>query len=146
RVHVGCGFSWRSARRYFSRVQNIHNVIALLVQLSLSKIGKQALVAAMSVYDYDFSTAIAGHLVGSLLQKRELDLWTVRHRPRLMPGFEDLAEIIFRENKRVLLLRRMQGNLANIDQVIAQRQVRAIFFQDSDGQNANALGLLYAGA
>ena len=59
-----------------------------------------------------------------------------------MFGFENLAEVILRKNDGELLLRRLQGRMAHIEEIRAQREMRAVFFKNAKRQQTSALGLL----
>src|SRR5579862_7801095 len=102
-------------------VENIDDVIVRLVELSLREIGKQAVVAAVSVDDQNFLAAVAGHLVGGFLQQCELQAAAVGHGSRFVTRFGDLAEIIFGEDNSIFLLGGMQRGVADIQQVGAER-------------------------
>jgi hypothetical protein len=56
-------------------------------------------------------------------------------------GFEDLAKIIFRENDGELLLDGMERSIANVEKIGAKRKMRAVFFENAERKNADALGL-----
>ena len=62
-----------------------------------------------------------------------------------MFGFEDLAEIVFREDDGVLLGGAMEDGVANIDQVRTEGKVGAVLFDDAEGEDADALGLVKGG-
>src|ERR1700746_1246378 len=119
---------------------NIDNVIVRLVELCLREIGKQAFVAAMAVDDENFSAAVAGHFVGGFLQKIQLNLPTVGDGAGFVLGFEDLPEIIFRENNGEFFFRGVQRGVANVDQIGAEGKMRAVLFQNAEGEDAGALG------
>jgi hypothetical protein len=61
------GFLGRTARLAAFAIQNIQNIVVRAVELRLSKVGKQMLIAAMTVDDDYLFTAVAGHLVGGFL-------------------------------------------------------------------------------
>lgn len=103
------------------------------------------IVAAVAVDDDDLPAAVAGHLIGGFLEEFELQFRAVSHRAGFMPGFEDLAEVVFGKDDRVLLPGTVKRGVADIDQIRAQRQMRPVLLDDAKGQQACALGLLNRG-
>ena len=101
-------------------------------------------ISAMTVHNENFFATVSGHLVGRLLQQIHLHMRAVGDSAGLMLRFENLAEIIFGENDSVFLLRRMQRDITNIDQIGAERQLRSMFFENSKWQHTSALALLDA--
>ena len=59
-----------------------------------------------------------------------------------MLGFENLAEVVLGEHDRKLILRGVQRNVADIDQIVAERQMRSVLFEDPEGQQTSLLRLL----
>jgi len=57
-------------------------------------------------------------------------------------GFENLTEIILGKNDGEFLLGCAQGRVPNVEKVRAEGQMRAMLFQDAEGQQAGAFGLL----
>src|SRR5208337_561627 len=96
--------------------------------------------AAVAVDDQDLLASIARHLVGGFLQQGELHAAAVGHGSGLVACLGDLAEVIFREDHRVFLLGRMQRRVSHVKQIGADRQVRAVLLQNSERQQARALG------
>src|SRR5581483_12133688 len=96
----------------------------------------------MSIHDDDLLASIAGHLVGGLLQQVELQVGTVRNCAGLMFSLEDLPEVVLGEYDGILLLGSMQGDIANVEQISSERQMRAVLFQDAEGQKACTLRLM----
>src|SRR5438128_10678408 len=66
----------------------------------------------------------------------------VCHGSGLVFGLENLAEVVLRKDHCVLLVGSVQRGIAHIKQISAQRQVRAMFLQNAERQQACALGLL----
>ncbi len=77
---------------------NIDDVVVWFVELRLREIREKALVATVAVDDKNFFAAVAGHLVGGFLQEIQLNLPAVGDGAGFVFGFENLSEIIFREN------------------------------------------------
>src|SRR5580698_3739391 len=100
----------------------------------------------MAVDDEDLLASIAGHLVGSLLQKIELQMSAVGNGSRLVFGLENLPEVILRKDHRIFLFRGMQGCITHLEQIRPQRQMCAMLLQDAERQKAGALRLLNGGA
>ena len=94
---------------------------------------------AVAVDDQDFLAAVAGHLVGGFLQQGELQVAAVGHGAGLVPRFSDLAEIVFGEDDGVFLLGGVQRGVADVEQIGTERQVRAVLFEDSEGEQARSL-------
>ena len=139
RVQVDRVLLHRAARRRLMPPLHVNHIIVSLLQLCLRKIRQQVFVPAMPIYDDDFLTAVARHLVGRFLQELQLQLGAVGHRARFMPGLEDLPEIILRKYHRVFLFRRVQRRVAYIQQIGPQRQMRSMFFQNAERQQAGAV-------
>src|SRR5712692_11041248 len=97
------------------------------------------LVASVAVDDNYFLAAIARHLISSFLQQFQLQARAIRDGAGFVLGFEYLAEIILGKYDRVLLLSTVQRCMPHIEQIGAQRQVRAVLLQDAKGQQASAL-------
>ena len=96
----------------------------------------------MAVHDQNFLAAVARHLVCGFLQKIQLKMRAVCHGSGLVFGLENLAEVVLRKDHCVLLVGSVQRGIAHIKQISAQRQVRAMFLQNAERQQACALGLL----
>ena len=47
-------------------------------------------------------------------------------------GFKNLAEIIFRKNDCVLLFGGVQRGVADVQQIGAERKMRAVFFENAE--------------
>src|ERR1700722_10257249 len=62
--------------------------------------------------------------------------------PRFVPRFEDLPKIILGKNYGVFLLRRILSNIADVQQVSSERQMRTMLFQNPERQKTSSLGLL----
>ena len=60
----------------------------------------------------------------------------------LLARFEDLAEVVLGEDDGVLLLHGVRHGEAHVEQVGAERQMRAVLFDDAEGQHADALRLV----
>ena len=105
----------------------------------MGEIGQQAVVAAVPVHDNDLLAAIPRHLVRRLLQQLQLEAATVRDGPRLMLRFEDLTEVVLGKHDGVLLLRRIDRDVAHVDEIVAERQMRAMLLHDAERQEAGAL-------
>jgi len=56
--------------------------------------------------------------------------------------FKNLTEIVFRKRRTgVFLLDRMERGVADVEEIGAERKMRAVFFKNAEGKNANAFGL-----
>lgn len=117
-----------------------------LFELRLREKGKKAFVAAVAVDDDDFLAAVAGHFVGGFLEKFELEFAAVSDGAGFVFGFEDLAEEILREDDSVFLFGGVQRGVADVEQVRAEREMRAVLFENAEGEQASALGLGDGGA
>ena len=60
----------------------------------------------------------------------------------LLLRFEDLAEVVLGEDDGVFLLHGVHHGEANVEQIGAERQVRAVLFDDAEGQHAHPLRLV----
>ena len=96
----------------------------------------------MAIHDENLPTTVAGHLVNSLLQQFELQVCAVSNGPRLLPRFEDLAEVVFRKHHRIFRGGGTQRGVAHVNEIRAQRQMRAVLFKNSERQQAKAFGLV----
>ena len=96
----------------------------------------------MPVHDHDLLAPVARHLIGRLLQQIKLHVHAVGDGSRLLPRLRDLSKVVRGKDHRVLLLRAMFHRITNVDQVRAQRQMRAMLFNDPEGQHAHALRLV----
>ena len=61
-----------------------------------------------------------------------------------MPRFGNLSEIILGEDDGVFLLGGVQRGIADVEQVGAEREMRSVFLQDAEGQQARALRAMNA--
>ncbi len=86
----------------------------------------------MAADDDDLLASVARHLGGGLLQQFQLQARAVGNGARLVLGFVDLAEVIFRKNDRVFLLRGLESRVTNVDQVRTHWAGRAVLFDDSE--------------
>ncbi len=123
--------------------EDINHIIVRGGELGLRKVGKQVLVAAMAIGDNNFLAAVSRHLVGSFLQKLELNFRAVSYRAGFVARFENLSKIIFGEDNGKLLLRGGERNVPDIEQVGAEREVGAVFFENSNRKYASELSPLY---
>ena len=71
-----------------------------------------------------------------------MQLHAVGDSSRFVLGFKNLSEIILWKDDSELLLRRVQGGMAHVEKIRAQRQMWPMFFQDAEWKQARALGLL----
>ncbi len=143
RRRIGLGF--RAARRGARDALHVDDVIMRRVELRLGEEGQQAVVAAVPVHDDDLLAAVAGHLVGRLLQQLELQAAAIGNRPRLVLRFEDLAKVIIGEHDGVFLLRGIERDVTHVEQIVPERQMRSVLFQDAEWQETGALRLGDAG-
>ena len=97
-------------------------------------------VSAVAVDDEDFLAAIARHFTGGLLEQLQLEFHAVGDGSGFVLGFKNLPEVVLRKNDGVLLLGRLQGSLPHIEKIRAQRQMRPMFFQDAERQQARTFG------
>src|SRR5947209_11296680 len=121
--------------------EHVDDVVVRGGELRLSEKGQQALVTAVSVDEYDFGAAVACHLISGFLQQVKLQVERIGDGAGLVLGFEDLSEVVGREDNRVLLLRRLRDGGADIEEVGAEGKVRSVFLDNADGQDAGALCL-----
>ena len=96
----------------------------------------------MAVDDEDFLAAVARHLLHRFLQERELRGQAVGNGSGLLLRFEDLSEVVLGEDDGVLLLHGVHHREADVEQVGAERKMRAMLFDDADGEHADALRLV----
>ena len=94
----------------------------------------------MSVRQNDLGKAIASELITGLLQEFPLQLGAVRYRPGLVFCLEDLSEEVLWKDNAILALRRTQDGLSHGEKVRSEWQVRAVFFENADGDNTDASG------
>src|SRR5207245_2767279 len=120
--------------------QHVHDVIMRRLELRLREKGEQAVVAAVTVHDDDLLAAIAGHLVGRFLEQLELQSPAVGHRARFVLGFEDLPEVVLRKNDGVFLLGGIECDVAHVEQIVAQGQVRPMLLHDAEWEQTSTLG------
>src|SRR5258705_4887747 len=119
---------------------NIDDVVVRAIKLRLREIGKKTLVAAVAVDDKNFLTAIAGHFVSGFLKKVELYLAAVSDSAGLVLGFENLSEIILREDHSIFLVSSRQRSVEHVQQIGTEGQMGAMLFQNADGEQASSLG------
>ncbi len=105
---------------------------------------KQMVVPAMPIHDENFLASIASHFIGCLLQQFQLQLGAVSQSSRLVFRFKDLTEVVLGKNNRILLLDAVLDGMADIDEIVAKRQVRTMLFDDPERQYACALPFLKA--
>lgn len=127
-------------------VEDVNDIVAGLIEQSLREEGKEMLVAAVAVDNDDFLAAVAGHLVGGFLKELELEAARVSDRAGFVPGFENLAEIVFGEDEREFLLRGLQGGVADVEEIGSEGQMRAVLFENAEGEEADTFGLGDGGA
>ena len=77
-------------------------------------------------------------------KQRELQVAAVGHGSGFVAGFGDLAEIVFGEDDGVLLLGGVQRGVAHVEQIGAERQVRAVLLQDAEREQAGSLRAMNA--
>ena len=142
-MHVVLGFQRRTAGDVLARQsEDVDHVIARRGQLRLREQRQQALVAAVAIDDEDFLAAVARHLLHRFLQQRELRAQAVGDGSGLLLRFEDLSEVILGENDGVFLLDGVHHGEADIEQVGAERKMRAVLLDDADGEHADSLRLV----
>src|ERR1019366_3630182 len=142
-VHAALGFQRRPSGNIFvGQTKNIDHVIARGGQLRLREKRQQAVVAAMTVDDQNLLASIAGHLFDRLLQKHELCGQAVGNGPGLLLRFEDLSEIVFRKNHRILLHDSVHHCKPHVDEVGPERKMRSMLLDDSERKQADTLGLM----
>ena len=135
------GFLGRTAGATAFADYSVDDVVVRLFELRLREIGDEALVAAVAVDDEDFLAAVAGHLVGGFLEKLELEIAAVGDGAGFVLGFEDLAKIVFRKNDGVFLLGGVKRGVADVQKIGAERKMRAVFFENAEGEDTDAFGL-----
>src|SRR5215469_3790835 len=124
------------------QAEDVDHVVARRGQLRLSEERQQRLIAAVTVHDNDFLAAVARHLLHRLLQQGELRREAVRDGAGLLLRFEYLAEIVLGKDDGVLLLDGVHHGEPHVEQVGAEGQMRAVLFDDAEGQHAHALRLV----
>src|SRR5205823_4440992 len=139
-IRRGVGFVLRLARPAAHDAQHVDDIIVRRVELGLCKVRQQAVVAAVTVHDDDFLTAIPRHLVGRFLQQLELESPAVRDGAWLMLRFEDLTKVVLGKDDRVFLLGGVERGIAHVEQIVAQRQMRPVLLENAEGEQAGALG------
>ena len=80
--------------------------------------------------------------IAQLLEQLQLQLRAVGDGAGLLFGLEDLAEVVLREDDGVFLPGAFHGGPAGVDQVVAERQMRTMFLQNPERQDARSLGFL----
>ena len=95
----------------------------------------------MPIYYENFFAAVTRHFVGGFLQQFQLHLGAIRQGSGLVLRFENLAVEVGRKNNGIFFVGRVFRDVAHIDQVRSQRQLRAMFFNNAKGQQAGALAL-----
>src|SRR5215469_14066305 len=96
-------------------------------------------VPAVAVDNEDFRAAVAAHLVGGGLEKFHLHVGAVGNGARFVTSLSDLAEIISGEDDGILLKRGVFGGVPDIEEIGAERKVRAMFFENAEGEQASSL-------
>ena len=141
-VIVNAGrFLGRTARAAALSDDGVDNVVVRLVELRLGEEWDEAFVAAVAVDDEDFLAAITRHFVGGFLEEHELEVAAVSDGTGFVLRFKNLTEIVFRKDDGVFLLDRMERGVADVEEIGAERKMRAVFFKNAEGKNANAFGL-----
>src|SRR3989442_567032 len=138
------GLFGRATRAAAFTLENVDDIVVRLIELRLSEIGKEMLVAAVAVHDDDFLAAVARHFVGSFLEELKLKRKAVGDGSGLLFGLEDLTEVILGKNDGVLLLDGVKGGIADVEQIGAEREMGPVLFEDTEGKQARALSLLHA--
>jgi hypothetical protein len=145
-VHVHGGFEGGAAGDVeMGQTEDEDDIVAGAGELGLGKEREKAVVAAVSVDDDDFFAAVAGHLGDCFLEEGELGGEAVGDGAGLLASFKDLAEVVGREDDGVLLLDGVEDGEADVEEVGAKRQVGAVFLNDAEGEDADALGLVNSG-
>src|SRR5258708_21976280 len=93
----------------------------------------------MPIHDENFLASIASHFICCLLQQFQLQLGAVSDGSGLVLRFKDLAEVVLGENNRILLLDAVLDGITDIDEIVAKRQVRPMFFDYPEKQYSCAL-------
>ena len=132
----------RTAGRIRRAIHDVDDVVAASGELRLREEGQQVVVTAVAVDDQDLLAAVARHFVGGFLQEFKLYVRAVGDGSRLVAGFEDLPEIVSREDHGVFLLGAALSDPAHVDEVRPERQLRAMLLNDAEGEDARAPGLL----
>src|SRR5262249_28239909 len=96
----------------------------------------------MAVDDQDFLAAIARHLVGRFLEQRQLQAAAVGHGAGFMLGLGNLSKIVFGEYDRVFLIGRVQRSVAHVEEIGAERKMRAVFLENAERKQADSLGAM----
>ena len=96
----------------------------------------------MAIYNENFFAAVARHFVGGFLQQFQLQFGAIRQGARLVLGFENLAVEIGREKMAYSSVGRVFGDVAHIDQVCSQRQLRAMFLNNAETAVGKCLGFV----
>ena len=142
-VHIEGVCLGRTSLLWSPLIKNVDDIVVRLVQLCLREIRKKTAIAAVTVDDQHLLAAIAGHLVGGLLQQGKLQAAAISHRSWLMLCLGNLTEVVFGKNDRVFLLGCVERRMAHIEEVSSERQVRAVFFEDPERKHARPLRALY---
>ena len=142
-VHVeGCLEGGAAGDVFVGQAEDVDDVVALTGQLGLSEEREQGFVAAMAVDDYNFLAAVTCHFADGFLQERELGGEAVGEGAGLLARFEDLAEVVLREDDGIFLLDRVHHGEAYVEEVSAEGKVRAVLLDDAEGEDADALRLV----
>ncbi len=139
RVHIDLSLFLRPAYVRSAFIEGVNNVVVGLVELCLREIRKQRFVPPVAVDDEDLAAAVAGYLVRGLLKQRQLQAAAVGHGAGFVARFGDLSEIVFGKDHCVLLLGRVKSGITHIEEVGAERKMRAVLFQDSEWKQAGSL-------
>src|SRR5579885_200956 len=118
---------------------HVNDIIMRRIELRLGEIRKQVLGAAVAIDNEDFLAAVARHFIGSGLEKLHLQFGVVSDGAGFVASFGDLAKIVLGKNDGVFLLRGMFGDIADVEEVGANRQMRSVFFEYPERKQAGAL-------
>src|SRR4029077_1045704 len=137
-----CRFLWWPAGAASPAVENVNDIVVWPIELRLGKEGNQVLVPAVAVDNHNLLAALARHFIRRFLEQLQLQFHAIGDGSRFMLGFKNLSEVILWKDDSELLLRRLQGGVAHVEKIRTQRQMRPMFFQDAEGKQTRALGLL----
>src|SRR5579863_3956454 len=76
--------------------ETVDDIILRRIELRLTEILDQRIVAAVAINDQDLLAPVPRHLRDRFLQHLQLQVRAISDSPRLMPRLEDLADEIFR--------------------------------------------------
>src|SRR2546426_498704 len=132
-------FVLRLARPAAHDAQHVHDVIARRLELRLREVGKQAVVAAVTVHDDDLLAPVARHLVGRLLQQFQLQSPAVGDCAWLMFRLENLPEVVLGKDDGVFLLGGIERHVSHVEQIVSQWQMQPMLLQDAEWEQARGL-------